>query len=159
MRILLALFLMFPILSHGQWYNIDYTENYRFVSVGLDPAMALYGSEKNSTGFDGVAKIAASHGNVRVGVFYERFELISYQSWGIQPSYVMYPFRNVTALVGTELSMICRRRYARPSYAFNAELEYHFPRWFLFAKADLKRRTDISQDWSYSNYVGIGFKF
>ena len=159
MKLLLLYFFLHTLSSHAQWYRIDHQENYRFISVGLDPAQALYGSSKNEPGFNGVIRVGANHSKVRVSVFYERFELIKYQSYGSTASYVMDPFKNIKAIAGGEVSMINRMGPTFMSYALHGELEYHFPRWFLFAKADLKRRTDISQKWGYSNYVGLGYKF
>lgn len=158
MKLLLALLLL-PLCSYGQWYNIDHDKNFRFVSVGLDPAQAIYGSPKNSNGFDGVIKVGANHGRIRVSIFYERFELIQYQSFGFQPSVVFSPYRNIKLLLGTEVSMINRMGPTSMSYAFNSQVEYHLKRFFIYAQADLKRRTDVTQKWGYSNYIGIGFKF
>lgn len=162
MKKLLLILLLFPITMTGQvkkWYNIDYDTNYRFVSFSVDPQNAIWGSDKNSPGLDFVAKIGANHGKVRVAMFYERFELIKYQSYGFQASYVMYPLRNVQALVGSEAGIINRMGPTTITYAFNGELEYHLERFFIGWKLDVKRRTDIEQKWGYSNYLTVGYKF
>jgi len=168
MKRLLWLLMLAPLLAcsqingiRTQWDKNFYTD-YRFVEVEVDARNAIMGSDKNSSGFDGILRIGASHGHTRLALFYETFDLIGYESYGIQPSYVLNPGDRLKFLLGTELSMINRAKAGSGttlSYAINGETEYHFERIYFGLKADLKRRPDITQDWGFSGLVKIGFKF
>ena len=167
MKQLLWLLILAPLLTWGQmnnprnrWDKNFYTD-YKFVELQVDARNAIVGSDKNSRGFDGIFRIGASHGNTRVAIFYETFDLIGYESYGIQPSYVLNPGDRLQFLIGTEVSIINRIKVGSGttvSYAFNGETEYHFERIYFGLKADLKRRADITQDWGFSGLVKIGFK-
>lgn len=165
-KLLTIALLLLTIMSHAQShetgvFGLERNDKHGFLSVAVDPAMAVQGSEQHGIehGLDFVVKIGARHDWYQVALFYENFHGIAYHSFGIQPSVVFNPIWNVAVLAGTEVSFINRYGPTALSYALNAEIEYHLKDIFFFAKADLKRRSDISQDWGYSNYVGIAWKF
>lgn len=148
MKLFIAL-LFLPAFAFGQWYHIDLQKNFRFASVSVDP----------STNFDAIVSLGASHGHVRLSAFYQEYSAIKYRSYGFGPSLVLSPLRNIKTVLGGEVSMIERSGPTFMSYGINGQLEYHLKRWFLFCRAELKRRPDVRQKWQYSNYLGIGFKF
>ena len=167
MKRLLWLLMLAPLLAcsqingiRTQWDKNFYTD-YGFVEVGVDARNAIIGSDKNSSGFDGIFRIGASHGHTRLALFYETFDLIGYESYGIQPSFILNPGDRLQFLTGTEISIINRGKAGLGttiSYALNGEIEYHFERFYIGTKADLKRATDIQQAWRFSGLVKIGLK-
>lgn len=170
MKYISFLFMLLPMVAVTQ--NIDNkpkdnTKPY-FISVGVDPRNLLWGSPKNDPGLDLVLKAGARKGDFQLAVFYENFDLIKYHSYGILPSVILKPFsdgffKDVNLLAGGEISIVDRYGPTYLAYAFNSQVEYTFkkiiPDFFVFARADLKRRTDITQKWGYSNYIGVGYKF
>lgn len=163
----LLILLLFPLLSFAQlgtgkhWQDRPNRDSFRFVSVSVDPANAIWGSDKNPPGLDIVARVGARTPlNFQAALFYERFSLIAYHSYGVQASYIWHYSQDIKLITGTELSAIARDIKGNyESYAFHAGIEYHFNHFFMGLRADLKRRPDIAQDWCYSNYVELGFKF
>jgi len=134
------------------------------ISIGLDPAVSIYGGHINVKGLDFITKYtyrSNDHGwsNDEVGLFYERFEKINYENYGVFFNKIVFPkIKNTEFTFGIEASVIHREDYFW-SYGFNSEFRYDLNDNFRIGiQGNLKRRTDIGI-FRYSNFLLIAYKY
>lgn len=150
MRNLFIAFL-FPLLSFSQ------SEQYFFLQTEVDARNALFGGTVNEQGYNGVVKAGFSAQWFRADIFYEFFRDLNYETSGVNLTYLLGYNRPFIAGAGIQISVINKPKKLTPSLGLNGILEYHFGRFFVSARAEVKMRTD----WDitvYSGFMGAGIK-
>lgn len=148
----LCIAFLFPLLSYSQ------SEQYFFLQTEVDARNALFGGTVNEQGYNGVLKAGFSAQWFRADIFYEFFPDLNYQTAGMDLTYLLRYRRALKAGAGLQISLIEKPKKLTPSLGFNGLLEYHFGRFFVSARAEVKMRTD----WDitvYSGFMGVGFKW
>lgn len=148
---ILVIFLLIPLACHSQ------SNQYFTLQTEIDARNALFGGTVNEKGYNGVFKAGFSAQWFRVDAFYETFSQLNYKTAGVNITHLFRYNRALIPGVGIQISVIDKPKKLTPSLGVNALLEYHFPRFFLSARAETKMRTD----WDitvFSGFVGVGYK-
>ena len=156
-RIGLLLVLLLPANLIAQYW-LTREENYFFAGTGVDVRNAIFGGTVNDASYDGTFTIGYRNANFSILAYYETFSAIQYESAGINPGYVFRPGRMLVPVADDSLSLIRRPWKVYPSLALNGRIEYHFDRFFVYARGEYRWRTD----WDFfqvSVYGGISYKF
>lgn len=156
-RIGLLLVLLLPANLIAQYW-LTREENYFFAGTGVDVRNAIFGGTVNDASYDGTFTIGYRNANFSILAYYETFSAIQYESAGINPGYVFRPGRMLLPVADVSLSLIRRPWKVYPSLALNGRIEYHFDRFFVYARGEYRWRTD----WDFfqvSVYGGISYKF
>ncbi len=149
--------LLLPLQGFSQFW-LTREVNYFFVGTGLDVRNAIFGGTVNGQAYDGTFNFGYRNENFSLIGYYESFTAIEYQSLGINPGYVFRPGKMLIPVADLSLSFIRRPWKTYPSLALNSRLEYHFDRFFIYARGEYRWRTDYDF-FQASVYGGIAFKF
>ncbi|TBW29941.1 hypothetical protein [Gramella sp. KN1008] len=156
-RLFFLLLLLFPLQSFSQyWLTRD--EDYFFISTGVDVRNAIFGGTVNDAAYDGTISAGYRNAGFSILVYYESFTAIRYESMGINPGFVVRPGKMLIPVADLSLSFIRRPWKVYPSLAANGRLEYHFDRFFVYARGEYRWRTDYDF-FQASVYGGISIKF
>lgn len=175
------IFILFLVSS-----SINAQLDYVFTSGGLDPKIAISGTDNqytsHSTGINYIGKLGLrfKDGTEAVGYF-EIYDDIGYRAIGLQYNYVALQLGKFDMLVGGEMSIISRRERSDgfnerwmeylPSLGLNAETRYNISRHFAIGwNANYKTRPDLLpySRWNeqtigfytrFSTYINLYFKF
>lgn len=156
-KIFLLLLLALPFrLSAQYWLTME--EEYFFVGTGLDLRNAVFGGTVNPAAYDGTYSTGYRNGGFGIIATYETFSAIRYQSFGVNPGWVITPGKILIPVTELSLSFIKRPWKVYPSLAANGIVEYHFDRFFVFLRGEYRWRTDYDF-FQASVYGGIAVKF
>ncbi len=147
----LVIALMFPLISFSQ------SEQYFFLQTEVDARNAIFGGTVNEQGYNGVLKAGFSAQWFRADMFYEFFRDLNYETAGINLTHLFRYDHALKPGAGIQISVINKPKKLTPSLGFNGMLEYHFGRFFLSGRGEVKMRTD----WDitvYSRFLGVGVK-
>ena len=160
-------------------------ETYYFASGGLDPKIALLGTDNeyttHGTGIDYLGKIGARIGNKEVSGYIEVYDAIGYRAMGLQLNHVE-KLGQFDFLAGLETSIISRKEVYDnglnviwqeylPSFGVNGEVRWNINKTFAVGYfANYKTRPDLVPygDWNknelgravrLSTYVQLYVKF
>lgn len=158
MKIIIFLsLLLLPAQAICQYW-LTKEKSYFFIGTGLDVRNAIFGGTVNDAAYDGTLTIGYRNEEFSILAYYENFSVISYESAGINPGYVFRPGKNLIPVADLSLSFIRRPWKVYPSLAINTRLEYHFSRFFVYARGESRWRTDYDF-FQVSVYGGISYKF
>ncbi|MCG9970511.1 hypothetical protein [Christiangramia crocea] len=156
-RLLFLLLLLLPAHSFAQyWLTRD--EDYFFVSTGVDVRNAIFGGTVNDASYDGTLSVGYRNAGFSILAYYETFAAIRYESMGVNPGYVFRPGKMLIPVADLSFSFIRRPWKTYPSLAINTRLEYHFDRFFIYARGESRWRTDYDF-FQVSVYGGVSVKF
>jgi hypothetical protein len=153
-KLLLLLLLFITTISFSQ-------EARHSLSLGIDPANVV-GSPKGTKGLDFLAKYSFNNmEGDEVGLAYERYEKIDYESFGVFFNKIINPkVKNTELAIGMEYNYIHRWSLDNKfwnSYGFNLEPRYIINNSLMISvQMNLRRRTEWSQ-WVYSNFLLISY--
>lgn len=149
--------LLLPLQGFSQYW-LTREVNYFFVGTGLDVRNAIFGGTVNEQAYDGTFNFGYRNENFSIIAYYESFTAIKYESLGINPGYVFRPGKMLIPVADISLSLIRRPWKTYPSLALNSRLEYHFDRFFIYARGEYRWRTDYDF-FQASVYGGVSYKF
>lgn len=152
----LLLFFIPNLLFSQYWY--EQKKEYFFLGAGVDVRNMLFGGTVNDQAYDGTFKIGLRSNHFSLTAFYENFSAIEYESFNISPGYVFRPGKMLIPVADLSLSFIKRPWSVYPSLAANSILEFHFHRFYIFARGEYRWRTDYDF-FQASVYGGIAYKF
>ncbi|WP_026933264.1 hypothetical protein [Christiangramia echinicola] len=156
-RLILIAVLLLPIHIFSQsWLTRE--DTYWFAGTGVDLRNATIGGTVNDASYDGTFSIGYRNVGFSILAYYETFQAIEYESMGINPGFVLRPGKRLIPAGDISLSFIRRPWKTYPSLAFNARLEYHFDRFFVYLRGENRWRTDYDF-YQISVYGGICIKF
>lgn len=156
-RFFLLLLLLFPAQIVAQYW-LSFEEEYFFVSTGVDVRNAVFGGTVNDASYDGTFSIGYRNAGFSVLAYYETFTGIRYESAGVNPGFVFRPGKMLIPVMDLSISFIRRPWKVYPSLALNSRLEYHFDRFFVYARGEYRWRTDYDF-FQVSFYGGVSYKF
>ncbi|MUP42328.1 hypothetical protein [Christiangramia aestuarii] len=156
-RLFLLMLLLFPMIANCQsWLTRE--DTYWFVGTGVDVRNAIFGGTVNPVAYDGTWSLGYRNAGFSIIAYYETFHEIEYESFGVNPGFVVRPGKKFVPAADISLSFIRRPWKVYPSLAFNARAEYHFDRFFIYARAENRWRTDYDF-YQFSVYGGFCVKF
>ncbi|MDX1761894.1 MAG: hypothetical protein R3218_07035 [Christiangramia sp.] len=149
--------LVLPLhLASQSWLSRE--DTYWFAGTGVDLRNATFGGTVNDAAYDGTFTIGYRNEGFSVSAYYETFMGIRYESFGVNPGFVMRPGRKLIPAADVSFSFIRRPWKTYPSLALNARGEYHFDRFFIYVRAENRWRTDYDF-FQFSVYGGFCVKF
>lgn len=151
----LLLLIPYPMISQ---FWLEREDTYFFASTGVDVRNALFGGTVNDAAYDGTFSIGYRNVGFNILAYYETFSAIKYESFGVNPGYVFRPGKKLIPVLDLSLSLIRRPWKTYPSLASNTRLEYHFSRFYIYARGEYRWRTDYDF-FQISVYGGISYKF
>lgn len=159
-------------ISNAQNYNQSWSKrdklNYKFITFGFDGRNALIGSDPtdDKSELNYHIKAGAVSKNVEIGIFYEQFNRIKFQAYGVQAGYIFMVAKNTDLYAGAEYGSIIRYNDDNfLMYGFNGEIRQHVGnRFILGLQASYRYRSDIDQkngenDFRGSLMLNTTFKF
>ena len=155
-NIILTLSLLVFVSSYSQSWLTRETE-YLFVGTGLDLRNATFGGTVNPQAYDGTFSFGYRRESFSLIAYYETFQAIRYESFGLNPGYMFRRGKSLIPVADVSLSFIRRPWKTYPSLALNTRLEYHFPRFFVYLRAENRYRTDYDF-YQFSVYGGVSYK-
>lgn len=156
-RLVLLLLLLLPARVCAQYW-LTREENYFFISTGVDVRNMLFGGTVNEAAYDGTFSIGYRNEGFSILAYYETFSAIRYESAGVNPGYIFRPGKKLVPVADLSISFIRRPWKVYPSLALNSRLEYHFDRFFVYARGEYRWRTDYDF-FQVSVYGGVAYKF
>ena len=154
--ILIAVLLLSSNAFSQSWLTRE--DTYWFAGTGVDLRNATIGGTVNDASYDGTFSIGYRNAGFSILAYYETFQAIEYESMGINPGFVIRPGKRFIPAGDISLSFIRRPWKTYPSLAFNARLEYHFDRFFVYLRGENRWRTDYDF-YQISVYGGVCIKF
>ena len=149
--------LLLPLHVNSQsWLTRE--DTYWFAGMGVDLRNATFGGTVNDASYDGTFSIGYRNAGFSILAYYETFQAIEYESMGVNPGFVLRPGKKFIPAGDISLSFIRRPWKTYPSLAFNARLEYHFSKFFVYLRGENRWRTDYDF-YQISVYGGICIKF
>ncbi|QYA24533.1 hypothetical protein G3I01_03090 [Gramella sp. MT6] len=156
-KALFTLLLLHATMGYAQsWLTRE--DTYWFASTGVDLRNATFGGTVNDAAYDGTFSIGYRNAGFSIIAYYETFTAIEYESFGINPGFVIRPGKKFIPIGDISLSFIRRPWKTYPSLAFNARFEYHFDRFFVYLRGENRWRTDYDF-YQFSVYGGFSIKF
>jgi len=156
-RLILIAVLLLSLNTFSQsWLTRE--DTYWFAGTGVDLRNATIGGTVNDASYDGTFSIGYRNAGFSILAYYETFQAIEYESMGINPGFVIRPGKRFIPAGDISLSFIRRPWKTYPSLAFNARLEYHFDRFFVYLRGENRWRTDYDF-YQISVYGGVCIKF
>ncbi len=148
---ILILLALISLKGMSQDYNQKYGKrdklNYKFATLGVDVRNGLVGSKPtdDKSALDFQAKLGAVSNNWEVSLFYERFERIRFQAYGVNVGYNLQLPLNLDLYSGIELGSIIRNEKENSLMCgSNLELRYHLNKRFVVgAQLNSRLRIDI----------------
>lgn len=149
--------LLLPTLVIAQtWLTRE--DTYWFAGTGADIRNAIFGGTVNPASYDGTWSFGYRNDGFSITGYYETFPGIEYESYGVNPGYVLRPGKKLVPVTELSLSFIRRPWKVYPSLATNAIAEYHFDRFFVYLRGEYRWRTDYDF-FQASVYGGLCIKF
>ena len=150
------LLLLATQISAQSWISSEKT--YFYAGTGLDVRNAVFGGTVNPSAYDGIFSLGYRNEHFSFEAYYETFQAINYASSGFNVGYVYRPGKKLIPVTDLSISIIQRPWKSFPSLAINNRLEFHFSRFFIYARGESRWRTDYDF-FQISVYGGINFKF
>lgn len=130
-------------------FQINAQTKFKFVSVGIDAKNAIIGSKptNNKSEIDFNLKIGAVYKNLEISIFYENFNKINFQAYGVNVNlYNKTDVENLTVSNGIQLGFIIREGNSSfPLIGFNNELRYKlYKKLIVGLELNTRARYDIS---------------
>ena len=153
---LFLLLLISSVTSAQSWLTRE--DTYWFAGTGVDIRNAIFGGTVNPASYDGTWSLGYRNEDFSIIGYYETFPGIKYESFGVNPGFVMRPGKQLIPAADVSLSFIRRPWKVYPSLALNTRAEYHFDRFFIYLRGESRWRTDYDF-FQFSVYGGFCVKF
>lgn len=170
-KLITIVILIVGMTMYSQNYNQSYSKrdkpNYMFIGLGLDLRNALVGSDptNNKSALDLNFKVGAIHNKMELLMFYENFDRITFQAYGLNINYVQ-PIASLTDItIGIEAGSIIRSSNSNFLMAGgNLELRHQLNDFTIALQGNARIRPDIwykntSLPIRYSGFIVVYYKF
>ena len=170
-KIITILILIVGMTMYSQNYNQSYSKrdkpNYIFVGLGIDVRNALIGSKptNDKSELDLNFKIGAIHNKIELLMFYENFNRITFQAYGVNVNYVQPILSKTDIVIGLEAGSIIRASNSNfLTGGGNIELRHQLKDFTVAFQGNARIRPDIwykntSLPIKYSGFIVIYYKF
>jgi len=147
---LFLLLLLLPFVSSAQRYFTIGTE--------IDVRNALIGGTVNDRAYNGFHTIGYSAEKFRVEVFYDHFEVIDYESFGMQFGGLL-PYNDFRIPILAQISTIHRPNSLTPSLGLVSGVEYHIGRLIIGLTGEGKLRSEFEKLYDKPNRIVFSGRF
>ena len=170
-KIITILILVVGMTMYSQNYNKSCSKrdkpNYMFVGLGIDVRNALIGSKSTNdkSELDLNFKIGAIRNKIELLMFYENFNRITFQAYGVNVNYVQPILSKTDVVIGLEGGSIVRdSNYNFLMGGGNIELRHQLKDFIISFQGNARIRPDIwykntSLPIKYSGFIVIYYKF
>jgi hypothetical protein len=153
----IIIFTFFWIMGNAQ------IEKNKFLSFGFDARNLIIGSipTNNKPALDFNVKLGARYSNLEISIFYENFNKIIFQSYGVNINYITG--KKINFLLGTELGSVVREGNSNfLMIGLNQEIKFKiYPKIMLGGSLNERYRRDLEFNYStklpivYSGFINI----
>lgn len=164
-------FLVIGMMANAQQYTQKYnkrdTPKFAFVSIGFDVRNAFTGSKPTNSkpALDGQIKLGAAYKSAEVAMFYENFDRIEFQAYGVNVNYVTEVAKNFDVVAGIEAGSIIRYKdFNFLMVGVNGELRYDFGKFMIGSQGNYRLRNDVDSKNKedkkvFSWFLNLTYKF
>lgn len=170
-KITTILILIVGMTMYSQNYNQSYSKRdkpkYMFIGIGLDMRNAIIGSDptNNKSALDLNFKAGAIYNKIEISMFYENFNKIIFQAYGVNINYVQ-PITSLTDIaIGIEGGSIIRSSNSNFLMGGgNLEIRHQLKDFIIALQGNARIRPDIwykntALPIKYSGFVVVYYKF
>ena len=167
-KVVLLAFLITGIMNaqnYGQKWNQRDKEYYAFVSTGFDVRNLVIGSKptNDKSALDVQFKVGVRANALEVSLFYENFNRINFQAYGVNVNGVLKLYKNFDLALGVELGSVIREGNSNFLMAgTNSEIRLDLGKFIVSLQLNNRYRKDLliyGKDFPIVNSIFLNFYY